>query len=132
MIFELDGFLERPEEIDGSIEEFNAYNWCLANDYYIAVLNEDFDKLGDSLNNLFDWHYIMNNVCRWLNYDGEIGKDIKDDFAMLHNGTIQTYNNRTFIEAALEHGWDDLANNLINENNNTKKLKYNRNVRSDK
>ncbi len=88
--FELGGFAEDPDVIDGTQEEFNAFNWCLACDYYDAILGEDFEALGEELNHLGTWIDLIDNVCNWLNYDGEIGKDIKDDLNKLLDGTIIT------------------------------------------
>lgn len=115
MSMELCGFAENPEVIEGTEEDFNAFNWCLACDYYAAVIAEDFDSLGEELNDVYNWHSLMSDVCMWMNYDSEIGKDKKDEFPKLYNGTIKTCNNRTFIDAAYEHGWIDLANSLIKD-----------------
>lgn len=115
MSIELGGFAETPEVIDGTEEDFNAFNWCLACDYYEAVVGEDFDSLGEVLNDVYNWHALMGDVCIWMNYDGEIGKDKKDEYPKLYNGTILTYNNRTFIEAAREHGWFNLAYGLAKD-----------------
>ena len=112
---ELGGFAEWPEVIDGTEEEFEAYNYCLANEYYDAVLGEDFESLGEVLNNGYVWHQIMRDVCNWLNYDGEIGKDLKENFKLLYNGTIITCNNMPFIIAAYEHGWTKLVEDLTRE-----------------
>ena len=112
---ELGGFAEWPEVIDGTEEEFEAYNYCLANEYYDAVLGEDFESLGEVLNNGYVWHQIMGDVCNWLNFDGEIGKNLKENFNLLYNGTIITCNNRPFIIAAYEHGWTKLVEDLTRE-----------------
>ena len=109
---ELGGFAERPSVIDGPIEEFYAFNFCLAEDYYNAVLGERFGQLGECMNNSYTWYDIMEKVCDWLNYDGEIGKNFEKDFDGLVNGTIITRKNRTFIEAAYEHGWYELIEGL--------------------
>ena len=110
--FELGGFAEWPEVIDGTVEEFEAFNYCLANEYYDAVLGEDFERLGEVLNDGYVWHQIMDDVCKWLNFDGEIGKDLKKNFNLLYNGTIITCNNRPFLIAAYEHGWTKLVDDL--------------------
>ena len=98
--------------IEGTKEEFNAYNWCLACEYYNAIIGEDFASLGECLNNLRIWKDFIGDVCNWLNYDGEIGKDIEDDLEKLRDGTIITCNDRTFIQACYEHGWHELADGL--------------------
>lgn len=126
-LIELGGFAETPSVIDG-IEEFIAFNYCLAEDYYYAVLNEDFDSLGEGLNDEFAWHEIMSQVCYWLNYNGEIGKDKQDYFEKLRNGTIFTSNDRTFIDASKEHGWTELSDDLTNKlEENGKQLRKNKN-----
>ena len=108
----LGGFAEDLTAIDGTEEDFNAFNYCLACDYCDAVIGEDFDGLGEDLNDGVAWHYIMSDVCYWLNYDGEIGKNLEEEFPKLYNGTVITYNNRTFIEACRHHGWHKLADDL--------------------
>lgn len=112
MSIELGGFAESPDAIDGTEEEFNAFNYCLAEDYYDAVLGEDFEGLGEVLNDGLAWCDLMHTVCDWLNYDGVIGESLKDNFTKLCDGTITTCKHRTFIEAAREHGWHQLVNDL--------------------
>ena len=114
---ELGGFAEWPEDIDGVEEEFKAFNYCLAEEYYFAVLGERFDSLGEIMNDGTIYQEIIASVCKWLNYDGEIGKDKKDDFDKLYNGTIITVNDRSFIEACRDYGWNKLADDLIRNNN---------------
>jgi len=113
----LGGFAEKPEVMDGTLEEFFAYNYCLAEDYYHAIVCEDFEVLDEAFKFSFAWHEIMRDVCRWLNYDGKIGIEFKDDIDKLDNGTIITHNNRTFIEAcrARGDGWENLAKDLSEE-----------------
>ena len=109
---ELGGFAESPDVIDGDEDDFNAFNYCLACEYYNAVLGEDFESLGSALNDERTWEDTMSTVISWLNYDGEIGKDIEDNLDKIYDGSIITYKNRTFIEAAREHGWTKLADEL--------------------
>ena len=110
--FELDGFAQYPEDIDGTLEDLNAYNYCLALDYYCAIKAEDFDSLGEVLNDEYAYHEIINRVCDWLNYNSIIGKNYEKYFDKLYGGTIITYKKRTFIEACYEHGWTNLADSL--------------------
>lgn len=105
---ELGGFAQNPEDIDGTEEDLRIFNHCLAYDYYAAVVGEDFDSLGECLNDGSAWRDLMNEVTFWL-LDAETDVDIKDNLNNLYYGTIITYKNRTFIEACRSHGWNDLA-----------------------
>ena len=42
-MLELGGFAENPRVIDGDQRDFEAYNFCLAENYYHAFLEEDFE-----------------------------------------------------------------------------------------
>ena len=114
---ELGGFAENPNVIDGTEEDYNAFNFCLAYDYYVAIINEDFDSLGEDLNNIGTWYDLMDKVGYWLNYDGEIGfgirNDIRQTIRKIYYGTIITYKDRTFIEACFENNWNELGNDLL-------------------
>lgn len=46
-IYELGGFAIEPGDIDGTEDEFNAFNLCLAEEYFYAMKDEDFELLGD-------------------------------------------------------------------------------------
>lgn len=126
---ELGGFAESKEVIEGTEEEFKAFNWCLACDYYGAVVGEDFESLGDDLNDRIAWDDIMGRVCEWINYDGEICKELGDNIEKLYDGTIITYRNRTFIEACYEHGWNVLGNYLALKNMKVKAKTKNLNLK---
>lgn len=91
---ELGGFAEFEEDIDG---DFNAFNYCLAEEYWAAIVEEDFEALGEMSNDLID------NIVYWLNYDGEIGKNNLDDIKGIDNGSIITIKSRTFIEAIVDY-----------------------------
>ena len=66
MYNELGGFAEGPEVVDGNWE---AFNFCLAECYLQAMGEEDWEALGHMDEDL------VNDIARWLNYDGVIGKD---------------------------------------------------------
>lgn len=83
--FELGGFAEYPEDIDGNEFEYEAFNRCLAEEYVTAMYNEDFESLGIMSADLFD------TICQWTN-NTKLIEEIK-------NGTLMTINNRTFIDA---------------------------------
>ena len=126
-IMKLGGFVENHDVIEGTKEDFIEFNWYLACEYYDAVIKEDFDSLGEFLNDALNWHSFMNGVCIWLNYDDKMGKDMEDELPKLYNGTIKTRNDRTFIEAAREHGWFNLVKGLTKElEKEEKKLKLTR------
>lgn len=93
---ELGGFAETRADIDGTEEEFDAFNYCLAEDYLTAMINEDFEEIGEIGID------TLENVMEWLNYDGEIGKDKEDIIKSIPRGEIITYKNRTLAEAAIE------------------------------
>lgn len=103
-MFELGGFVEYEEEIDG---DFNEFNYCLAVEYLGAIYAEDFEALGEMDSCLFD------TIAYWLNYDGEIGKDSIEEINRIKNGSIITCNNRTFIEAIIENKKYLLADSYI-------------------
>lgn len=100
---ELGGFAETPESIDATQEEFEAFNYCLACDYLAAMVAEDFEILGDMG---FD---TIESVTYWLNYDGEIGENIKDEIEAIPRGHLMTINNRPLYEAAIENNNFNLA-----------------------
>ena len=105
-------FIESPEEGNCTLDEFISKNCTLANDYYSAVVNENFDLLGEDLNDEDTWHKTMSRVCRWLNFDSKNAGRVESNFVGLYSGTIITRENRTFIAACQEHGWDNLADAL--------------------
>ena len=114
---ELGGFAETPEAIDGTEEDLEIFNYWLAYDYYGAVVSEDFEALGDDLNDGYAWDSVMNGVLFWLNDTERTEKFIRDELDSMCNGTIMTFNKRTFIEACEEHGWIELASYLKKKNN---------------
>lgn len=97
---ELGGFAEDENAVDGDYRDFNK---CLAQEYFKAMKNEDFDALGDMETSLF---YL---VVFWLNqqkYNGEYKETIP-------TGNFKTNNGRLFYEAVIENKNGDLAETLI-------------------
>ena len=92
---ELGGFAENPGVLDGTKETFNAFNFCLAELYIGAIAEESFEELGDITPDL------INDVARWLNYDGDISRYSKEEIQKMLNATLITKNNRTFKEAII-------------------------------
>lgn len=101
---ELGGFARSPKEIDG---DFEAYNFCLAESYLIAMGGEDWDALGDIDTDLID------DVAYWLNYDGKIGEDRKNIIEKIPMGLIMTDNDRTFVDAIVAERKVKLARTFI-------------------
>lgn len=91
---ELGEFAEFEKDIDG---DFNAFNYCLAEEYLYAIAEEEFSSLGEMSNDLID------KIVYWLNYNGEIGKNNLDNIKGIDNGSIITIKNRTFIEAIADY-----------------------------
>lgn len=108
---ELGGFAETPEVIDGTQEEYEAFNYCLACDYLAAMRSEDFELLGDvGLD-------TIESVTEWLNYDGEVGKNLKDQIAAIPQGLLITDNHRPLFEAAIENDNCNFARIFIDNGN---------------
>ncbi len=116
MSTELGGFVETPEAIDGTEEDLEIFNYWLAYDYYGAVVSEDFEALGDDLNDSHTWDSVMSQVQFWLNDTTRTEKDIRDQIDNLYDGSILTYKKRSFIKACEEHGWSELASYLKKKN----------------
>lgn len=84
MYYELGGFAESPRVVDGN---WQAFNFCLAEDYLSAMGEEDWGALGYMDKDL------VNDIARWLNYDGQIGKDRIDIIKNIPKVLIQTSKN---------------------------------------
>lgn len=102
-IYELGGFAEDEDVLDGTIETFNAFNFCLAEDYYSAMINEDFEAIGEICVTTFE------NIMYWLNYDGDISRTLEEEIEKIRTGLFLTCKNRTFIDAIIENKNTDLA-----------------------
>lgn len=90
MSFEIGGFAEDEYAVDG---DFEIFNHGVAENYYDAMLGEEFDFLGDG-----SWDFIE-RIEFWLNYDGEIGEGHEEEIAKIRTGLFMTCNKRTFIDA---------------------------------
>lgn len=106
--YSLGGFAEFKEDIDGTEEEFEIFNRCLASDYYRAFYNEDYEALGVISGTLID------EIALWYTNDDE--SDVKD-FIEIKKGLIKTKNNRTFIDAIVEDKRGDYADVFISNGN---------------
>lgn len=116
MSLELGGFAEYPGVIDGTEEEFNAFNFCLAEEYFNAMCDEDFELIGEVDTSL------IRNIMHWLNYDGIINKNMEKEIEKIEKGTFLTDKNRTFIEAIVENKNPYLADTYIFLGNNDPRL----------
>lgn len=104
--FELGGFAEEVGDIDGDEKDFNAFNFCLAQEYASTMYDEDFKKLGECSTSLLD------NICYWIAYNGK-NEDVELRKA-IRTGTLITKNNRTFIDAIYENKNANLACMYLN------------------
>ena len=89
---ELGGFAENPKVIDG---DFNAFNYCTAENYVAALYDEDFDAIGE----IDEIHF--EDICYWYNYDKQLNhKQIVDS---IMDGSFITKKNRTILDAIYEN-----------------------------
>lgn len=102
-MLELGGFAENPEVIEGTEEEWEAFNICLAIDYFNAIVNEDFEEIGEDGPDFYE-------VAEWLKYYKEFSEE---DIKQIKIGEIKTYKNRTFIEAIIKEKQVGLAKNYL-------------------
>lgn len=116
MSLDLGGFAQYLDDIDGTEEEFNAFNFCLAEEYFNAMCEEDFELIGE-----VDTSLII-NIMHWLNYDGIINKNIEEEIKKIETGLFLTNKNRTFIEAIVENKNHYLADAYISLGNNDPRL----------
>lgn len=112
----LGGFAEYPEDIDGNQRDFEAFNFCLAEEYYYALKAEDFDEVGEIS------YDLMEKITHWLNYDGEINKKHIDEIKLLRTGKITTGNDRTLEDAVIETHNANLAEIFILNGNDNPRL----------
>ena len=100
----LGGFAEDESVVDG---DWEAFNYCLAENYYSAMIGEEWDLIGESSTDLID------EIINWLTYCEEIGKENTYDIEGIRNGSLRTVNNRTFIDAIVDDKQVDLAETYI-------------------
>ena len=90
MSFEIGGFALDEFEVDG---DWEIFNYGVAENYYDAMLGEEFDFLGDASVDFIE------RIEFWLNYDGEIGRGYEEQIAKIRTGLFMTCKSRTFIDA---------------------------------
>lgn len=113
-IIELGGFAEDEDAIDGTEEEFELFNYFLAQDYVEAMFEEDFEMLGEFSSCLLD------DIIYWIDYDGK--HDGQRTRKELMNGSLITNKNRTFLEAIYDAKHGTLAETYISRGIVTPKL----------
>lgn len=96
VIYELGGFAEYPEDIDG---DFEAYNRCLADEYLGAFYDENFVATGLISSGLLD------TIREWSSEKEEVDKIL--------NGTFITCKNRSIIDAIFEKRYGCLAELIL-------------------
>ena len=106
LIQELGGFAESLEEIEEeTIEAFNAFNYCLAEDYVTALYHEDFGIIGEVTSSLLE------KICKWYNYDETF--ENQDTVSKIRTGEFITVKNRTLINAIYEKKVSSLAETYL-------------------
>ena len=104
MSFDLGGFADDENAVDGDWESFN---YCLAENYYSAMIGEEWDLIGDSSTSLID------NIIFWLTYSEEITRENRYNVKAINDGSFITIKNRTFIDAIIADKRIDLAETYI-------------------
>lgn len=104
MDFDIGGFAEDEYAVDG---DFEIFNYGVAENYYDAMLGEEWDLIGDA-----DFSLIK-NIALWLGYDDETKKINEKDIQRILDGSFITCNNRTFIDAIVDEKRVDLAEAYI-------------------
>lgn len=112
MIFPLGGFAENESVIDGGYDEYVAFNYCTAENYYDAMYSESWNEIGE-----IDYIFIK-NICKWLSY----GDNWDEMIQKIITGEFLTYKNRTFIDAIIEEKRVELALNYIHLGNTNPRL----------
>ena len=111
----LSGFALNESDIDGGYEEWCAFNYCLATEYYWAIKDEAFDEIGHIDDD------TLRLISYWLDYNGS-NQDIIDEVLNIPDGQIMTYNGRTFAEAVIAEKVGYLASPLIANGNHDQRL----------
>ena len=105
MSLELCGFAEDENAVDG---DWEAFNYCLAENYYDAMLGEEWDVLGHV------WFKLIENIIFWLSYNSGICQGY--DVQAIGNGTFMTIRGRTFLDAIITERKIDWAKAYISLN----------------
>ena len=99
----LGGFAEGPWVVDG---DWEAFNYCTAENYYDSMIGEEWDLLGEMSCDLLD------KIVFWLcENDPEVGIGYNAD--AIYAGTFKTYKDRTFIDAIVDAKKEDYAETYI-------------------
>lgn len=100
----LGGFAENESVVDG---EYEAFNYCLAENYYDAMISEEWGLLDDMGGDLVE------NIMFWLSYDDEIIKENNYNLQGINDGSLVTVNGRTLIDAIIDEKIVHLAETYI-------------------
>jgi hypothetical protein len=103
-IMSLGGFAENEDVVDG---DWEAFNYCLAENYYLAMISEEWNLIGDTSTDLID------DIIYWLTYCEEIKIENRYNIDGIKEGSLMTVNNRTFIDAIIANKQVDLAETYI-------------------
>ena len=103
-IKELGGFAEEPEDVDG---DYEAFNFCMADEYASSMISEDFESLGYMDFSLFE------SIAHWLNYDGKIGANNLEFISNIPSGNFMTSFGRTFESAVCARRLGEFAQNMV-------------------
>lgn len=104
-IKELGGFTKTKEDINGTEEEFLAFNYCLAEDYVNAMYQEDFEELGEISEEL------LKMICKWYN-EIEIPTN-QNTVHEIKTGEFRTIQKRILIDAIYENQSASLAETYL-------------------
>lgn len=107
MSLELCGFAENEKAVDGTYDEYLAFNHCLAENYVSAIYEEDFETLGDLSYDLLD------DILYWIPIYDKKDEKIKEN---IESGFLKTYKNRTFIDAILANNNPEAAYTYLKRN----------------
>lgn len=115
MDLELCGFAENEKVIDGTYDEYLAFNHCLSSDYVSAIYGEDFEALGDLSSDLLD------DILYWIPIYDQKDEETKEN---IESGLFKTYKNRTFIDAILANNNTEAAYTYLKRNGISYNDKY--------
>ncbi len=113
MSLDLGGFAQYPSDIEATEEEFYAFNFCLAEEYFSSMYAEDFELIGEMDTSL------IRNIIHYLNYGGTFNDE---EIKKIETGLFLTYKNRTFVDAIVENKITSLADTYISLGNNDPRL----------
>jgi len=115
-MIELGGFAQGPDDINGNKRDIEIFNFFTAQNYLFAMESEDWNALGDIDPSL------INDIVFWLNYDENIGDDMKEVIKNIPKGLIITCKGRPFVDAIVAEHKSALAETFILNGNHDVRL----------